>query len=1211
MDQSQLAQVEELANTLYTSINTAQRNEAQHQLLLLKSSIDFIPQCQFILENSTNNFAKLIASSSLESLVTQFWNNFTNNQKVDLLNFCMNYLANNGPNLDDFVLNSLTKLNSRIIKLGWQELNENREVVSGILRFLEVTIDHQIIGFKMLISLVEEINTPIQGKSNTYHRKIAVSFRDHSLFLIFQTTFNKLYSVIESASATSNSLNNLNPKESKFVQLCLTLIYNCLSFDFIGSNPDDSSDDIGTIQVPTSWRSIVQDYKTLELFFNIYNMSQSSLNKICLEILIQLSSIRRSIFNSEIDRKNFLQTLINNIYNIMETKNGLNVEDNYHEFCRLLGRLKASYQLVELISLNNFTGWLELASDFTIQSLKNWRYSMNSIHYLLALWGRLVAALPYLRPDNAEYSRVTQVLKQCVINIMENYIKYMLESVEVIVLSDGDVEEDPLEDEGGLKEQMDRLPVLARLQYELIARDIISLLEFNLASYEKFLNEINQQFNFPAVSFNNSLFNLANSQFSTVNSSQFGNIQLSPTQEKQKEVFEGKLTWLIYITASIIDPQANNTEAKKIQQDLIWDGHLCKLVFQIIFLLHVELINTNGLIRGNERIELAILYFFRVFKRVHFTDLNTAVSFAASNPSTIIPASSGTSTGAALYIPGGSTPHHLLNLAFKPNEEKDLLASATSATTPEVATIYDAMRLGQGGENMFQLMNIIINKLCNNIKYFSANSHNNNSEKLLEETLSLFIELILSYSSNKSLLSLNSIQFLIHNHTGNYFPFLAYDNNNKLRINFYSALTRLVFSTSEDLNNSFDQFIQPNISLLDQLSSLNEINNSEAEVAIIGILRDLRGISQATYNKRTYNLLFDLLYPTYFPLFNKISQVYYNNPTVIIALFKFLLEFVTNKSQRISFELSSANGILLFREISTILCVYGSQILQIPVQNNIYKEKYKGIRLFFDILTAILSGNYVNYGVFALYNDNSLQNILDISLQICLSIPLHDIMNYIKLNKSYYFFLEVLYKNHLDLLSSLDSSVFLKLLETVLEGLQHSDTFINSSCANIIDSIATYLFLNHNKDKKRTYYNLKMHFNSSSVISSSFLSSSSSLSSTLNSNASSEAASIENKLKNNLLFNIINILFNSLLFNNSNWIITRPILPILLTFEDSFKEYQAYFLSSQPIENHEKIREEFVRLTSDVSRSVEVSNRDKFTQRLNNFRLNIRSLISL
>ncbi len=151
---------------------------------------------------------------------------------------------------------------------------------------------------------------------------------------------------------------------------------------------------------------------------------------------------------------------------------------------------------------------------------------------------------------------------------------------------------------------------------------------------------------------------------------------------------------------------------------------------------------------------------------------------------------------------------------------------------------------------------------------------------------------------------------------------------------------------------------------------------------------------------------------------------------------------MANKGQRIHFENSSANGILLFRETSAIVCEYGSRILQVPVQQSIYLEKYKGIRLMLNILTNALSGNYVNFGVFSLYNDPALQNSLDVSLQICLQIPLADIMAYVKLSRAYFTYLEILFRNHLDVLSGLDSVVFIQLLKTTQEGLQSSGKFL-------------------------------------------------------------------------------------------------------------------------------------------------------------------------
>ena len=192
--------------------------------------------------------------------------------------------------------------------------------------------------------------------------------------------------------------------------------------------------------------------------------------------------------------------------------------------------------------------------------------------------------------------------------------------------------------------------------------------------------------------------------------------------------------------------------------------------------------------------------------------------------------------------------------------------------------IFDAIGLG----DLTHLMNSIVTKLCNNIKFWSRN------DEILKETLDVLVELISNYSSSKTLLGLDTVNFIVHNHTGQHFPFLGYDNDNKYRVTFYSALSRLVFSSSEDLNNSFDLFILPNIEILRQLSQQNNLRQIPIRLAIIGALRDLRGITASTYNKRTYNLLFDTLYPDFFPLFVKIAEIWYDDPIVMTALLKFL-----------------------------------------------------------------------------------------------------------------------------------------------------------------------------------------------------------------------------------------------------------------------------------------------------------------------------------
>lgn len=201
MDAAQLAQVEALCETLYTGKPTTSngetitRNEAQQRLLSLQTSAEYIPQCQYILDNSNSQYARLVATNSLTELITTHWNSFTVPQRIDIRNYVLAYLANKGPQLSDFVTVSLIKLVCRITKLGWFDDPVHRELADDVTKFLQATVDHCILGLKILNQLVDELNIPTTGRTLTQHRKTSVSFRDVCLLKVFQlglTTLKQL-----------------------------------------------------------------------------------------------------------------------------------------------------------------------------------------------------------------------------------------------------------------------------------------------------------------------------------------------------------------------------------------------------------------------------------------------------------------------------------------------------------------------------------------------------------------------------------------------------------------------------------------------------------------------------------------------------------------------------------------------------------------------------------------------------------------------------------------------------------------------------------------------------------------------------------------------------------------------------------------------------------------------------------------------------------
>lgn len=68
----------------------------------------------------------------------------------------------------------------------------------------------------------------------------------------------------------------------------LRLTRNCLSYDFIGTSNDETTDDSSTIQIPTNWRPAFLDLSYLTLFFDLYHMLPSRLSSSALSTLVQV-----------------------------------------------------------------------------------------------------------------------------------------------------------------------------------------------------------------------------------------------------------------------------------------------------------------------------------------------------------------------------------------------------------------------------------------------------------------------------------------------------------------------------------------------------------------------------------------------------------------------------------------------------------------------------------------------------------------------------------------------------------------------------------------------------------------------------------------------------------------------------------------------------------------------------------------------------------
>ncbi|KAL0182346.1 hypothetical protein M9458_021721, partial [Cirrhinus mrigala] len=133
----------------------------------------------------------------------------------------------------------------------------------------------------------------------------------------------------------------------------------------------------------------------------------------------------------------------------------------------------------------------------------------------------------------------------------------------------------------------------------------------------------------------------------------------------------------------------------------------------------------------------------------------------------------------------------------------------------------------------------------------------------------------------------------------------------------------------------------------------------------------------------------------------------------------------------------------------------------------VYALKLKGISICFSMLKAVLSGNYVNFGVFRLYGDDALDNALQTFIKLLLSIPHSDLLDYPKLSQSYYSLLEVLTQDHMNFIASLEPHVVMYILSSISEGLTALDTMVCTGCCSSLDHIVTYLFKQLSRSTKK------------------------------------------------------------------------------------------------------------------------------------------------
>ncbi|KAF7458584.1 importin-beta N-terminal domain-containing protein [Cryptosporidium felis] len=1134
-----------------------QQKQAHEVLLPLTCNLGCLTQLQALLAQSSNPHALMFAATGLSKLFTSCWAQIPDSQKEETKTFLLNYLYKCGPDMlrsAPYLVGHFVRLLSQLVKFGLLDsLSPRPTITDQVGQFLSASTPHWIIGLIILTTLTQEMQTST-GLYFAKYRRAAILFRDTSLPVIFQIAIKTLRQLhLGSISAGGQQ------EEYRLLRQVLQLTLSCMAYDFMGTVPDETSEEQNTVMIPHSWTILREEYIPI-IFFEIYarccspSASMPDCASICLQCLILYSSIRRSFFPTQADRTRSLAALMTGTAGIIQTKMGLEHEACYHELCRLLGKLNTANQLTELSSSEAFGLWIDQVYNFTIKSLEEWSVLPNSKHYLLGLWSHMVIPLLY------QGDRAPANLEKYIHHITITFIQSRMKLAEAI--AQGSDVEDPLESEVARTEQLDVLAQLSRCQYHETAEYIVQLFE------------------------------------QVTEAAKNGSIS--------QDCFITQITWCVYMHGALIGghsiklrrplmPGSSSSgggtaglrsEPKSQVSHHVLNGKLARLVFGLSQ-------QTDQLAETPESLELAYLYFLEQFRKVCLGDY------------------------AKQFI--------------QPETEDATLASILGVQSDD------------------DVLSLIISKIGRNLQAKSG------MESVVQKTLSLFHELaagisIVQYTdrtthlivSGRLLLKNEQVRRILRNHASPEFAFLSVPRYGRHRTSYYFTLAKLLFLDAKEEEPgsqpivSFEDFMKPleNVFALiwDEVVLGNGgmggpagLNPGQLRVPLMALARDLRGICMACVSSESYNQLFGWLVnrpkqlgQSRIHLFTWAADKLWEDPDVMNALLKFMAEFVDNKSQRISFDKASPNGILLFKEVSSLVCTYGSRILSKPDSSfqNIYKEKYKGLATTLGMLCHALSGGYTNFGVFEVYQDQSLENALKLACRMCLIIPEHDLQSYIKSLKSYYEFLELATRCFMStFITSIEPQSLAEICYSIESGLCAVDNVVLLACCATLDHLVSFIFSTLEKEKILLPNGMGLPKQRGSLGSDademSFEPSALQGSPSLGSQGSSPEGKAVYRFmteQSNALIRIMQLMFNLITTGDlSTWTFSRSLLGMILLFSDEFQKIQQQLVSQQVDEKKAKYQLLIQDLLKGTDGTLSAVSKDAFTRNLHFFAHSIRS----
>eukprot|EP00923_Selenidium_pygospionis_P045719 GHVN01078968.1.p1 GENE.GHVN01078968.1~~GHVN01078968.1.p1 ORF type:complete len:1131 (+),score=105.62 GHVN01078968.1:200-3592(+) len=997
-EQQELRQLESLCEAFYAG-PPAEQKHAHSVLLPLATNPRCVPQLQAIIANSEQPSALMFATNGLNKLFTSHWSQIGDQQKTETRAFLLDYLYRRGP----VMLQTPT---------GYSLLQYFVRLFSRIVKlsWLENIPDQNI---------VDQVSRFLEADTIQYGTVGFCIYTDlcqdmqptpgTQMARLRRTSLSfrdqALPEIFKTAIRTLQEFHSgmlerriCEPDEQKLLKQALQLTLNCLSFDFMGNAPDESVDENLTTLV-----MIPASWKILK---------EENIPKLLFELYCrvwQITPPRADLAQLSLQSLVLLAAIRRSFLSKEEERSTYIqtlIQGTTNIIANRIGleSNECFHELCRLLGKINAVNQLSMLStspDFQPWLSELFQFSIKSLEN----WRHLPNSKHYLLGLWSSMADPLMFLRKRVeIENLENYIHQVtltfINTRMLIAEAVATGEADQLDVSDPLEDDVMRYE-----QFEL-------LLQLGRCRYADTATHIANQ------------LDMLDGE--------------AAANRIPQAVYEMKVTWCVYIIAAIMGGHtaprygsaSSNTSSsggeagesgtsttRTVTPDHVVNGGLAAKVFHLMQ-------RTDALQTAPQPLELAYLYFLEQFRKV----------FMGEHAQSAKPTTSG--------------PDERLCTLLGLKDEDDIVR-------------------------------LMVNKIGSNLQ------HRVEQEQVIKRTLSLFYELssgvniIRSVERSPQLIQFGRLllrndlaKYILANHQSDEFGFLNVPKYGKYRTIYYQILSRLLFIGPHD---DFNNFMAPMAKTLEKLMEASNYGGAQAfrndtcRPMLVALARDVKGVCLSCNSPETYSLLFDWLVnvpkqpnQSRIHIFTVAADVWWDEPKVVVPILKLFAELGNNKMQRIMFDQASASGVLLFKEISSVLTAYGSRILTkegIQIQN-VYKEKYKGVSVALEMFSHSLAGNYTNFGVFEVYNDLALANALELALQMCLTIPEQDLQAYLKCLKPYYTYLELATKSFMPYVLKLDNGLVAQLLHSVEDGLCSFYQAVWIQCCNILDNVVSFIYTN-------------------------------------------------------------------------------------------------------------------------------------------------------